>query len=58
MFIEPPRKRPFATLLLPNGFIFVYRGPDRGVNLGRGVLLHAGQNVAVEVEGDADARMA
>jgi len=37
--------------------ISVYRGPDRGVNLGRRVLLHAGQDVAVEIERDPNARM-
>jgi hypothetical protein len=42
----------------PTSSISLYRGPDRGVNLGRRVLLHAAQDVAIEVEGDADARMA
>jgi hypothetical protein len=36
----------------------VYSGPDRGVNLGRGIVLHAGQDMAVEVERDPNARMA
>jgi hypothetical protein len=37
--------------------ISVYRGPDRGVNLGCGVLLDSGQNVAVKIKGDPNARM-
>jgi hypothetical protein len=45
---------PFATQRL----FFVYRGADRRVNLGRSVLLHAGQDVTVEVEGDPYACMA
>ena len=37
--------------------ISLYRTPNCGVNLGS-VLLHAGQDVAMEVEGNPDARMA
>ncbi len=36
----------------------VYRGPDRGVNLGCRVFLHTGKDAAIEAQGDADARMA
>jgi hypothetical protein len=47
-----------ATLFATKRLFFVYRSADRGVNLGRSVLLHAGQDVAVEVERYSDARMA
>ena len=37
------RKTPSATLLLPKRLRSVYSRADRGVNSGRGVLLHAGR---------------
>jgi hypothetical protein len=33
-------------------------GRERGVNLGNGVLLHSGHDVAVELQGNADLGMA
>src|SRR5208282_922971 len=42
----------------PTVSVSLYRSPNCGVNLGRGVLLHAGQDLAIEVEGNPDARMA
>jgi hypothetical protein len=47
--------------LLPDCYrtsqLSVYGGAYRGVNLRRGVFLHPGQDVAVEVEGYAHSRM-
>ena len=54
-----PRKWSIATLLLPFRFgAPIYRVPYREVNAISGFGLHAGQHVAVEVEGDGNARMA
>jgi hypothetical protein len=53
------RKWSIATLLLPFRFgAPVYRVPYRKVNAISGFGLHAGQHVAIEVEGDRHARMA
>jgi hypothetical protein len=43
--------------LLPNISGSVYCGADGGVNLRRRVVLHAGKDVAIEVERYPDARM-
>src|SRR4029077_13481579 len=50
--LAPPKstlleKTPFATLLLPKRLRSVYSRADRGVNPRRGVLLHAGEDMAV-----------
>ncbi len=45
------------ALSYPNVSGPVYSGPDHGVNLRRRVL-HSGQDMAVEVERNPDARMA
>ena len=45
-----PPKTVVGYLFATKRLFFVYRSADRGVNLGRSVLMHAGQDVAVEVE--------
>ena len=47
------RNTPLLPICYRNCLGAVYSSPDRGVNLCRSVLLHAGQDVAVEVERDA-----
>jgi hypothetical protein len=53
-------KTPIATALLPNAFgrAFLYRLPKGIVNARGRILLHSWKHMAVEVERDADPRVA
>jgi hypothetical protein len=45
--------------LLPNGlFVGLHRGAQSGINASGSVLLHSRQNVAVEIESNANFAMA
>jgi hypothetical protein len=59
-FVARRVKTPIATALLPNAFgrAFLYRLPKGIVNARGRILLHSWKHMAVEVERDADPRVA
>src|SRR5215469_346972 len=56
---HPAAEWPFATLLLPNflGSSLVYRCAEGFVNACRGIFLHSGEHVRIQVQGNADLGM-